>query len=630
MLQKLKNAVNLISNMGWRYVSFRGKHELARRSGLLKAKFPVNPSAKALPGLAQWKSSSAKFFFQDKSTVQIPRIPSEQLKERFKNFKAGKLLLFNSNWADLGSNYDWVTNPDTNYQYNAHQHWTEIADYSKEAGDIKYVWEKSRFSFLYDIIRYDYHFGQDCAELVMSEILSWIEHNPINCGPNWRCSQEISLRVLNWTFALFYYRESEQLTEAKFSTILQSIYWQIHHVYNNINFSRIAVRNNHAITETLALYLSNLLFPGIADFQKWSIAGKQWFEQEIAYQIYEDGTFLQFSMNYHRVVVQLLTWAVRLSELNNDPFASVVYDRAAKSLKFLRVCMDNASGWLPNYGANDGALFFKLNDCHYRDYRPQLQALASVLSVDALLDNQEDSGWYGTADIPGKSSLHLSANCYSFDEGGYYIMRENEMLTFIRCGSYKDRPSQADNLHVDIWYKGENILFDAGSYKYNTDDDTLRYFMGTASHNTVMINGQDQMKKGGRFIWYYWPKKLYALLVETDRTIDFKGAMNMFRHHKKDIVHHRSVTKSKQWAGWTIVDNFEHLPKDSTVEQLWHFPMVHCSDLKLEVFDAVGNIVEPLETGGWTSSLYGTKEAAKQISFSTSTNRLVTILKIKQ
>ena len=24
-----------------------------------------------------------------------------------------------------------------------------------EAGDIKYVWEKSRFSFLYDIIRYD-------------------------------------------------------------------------------------------------------------------------------------------------------------------------------------------------------------------------------------------------------------------------------------------------------------------------------------------------------------------------------------------------------------------------------------------------------------------------------------------
>ncbi len=33
--------------------------------------------------------------------------------------------------------------------------------------------------------------------------------------------------------------------------------------------------------------------------------GKYWFEQEIAYQVYADGSFLQFSMNYHRVVVQL-------------------------------------------------------------------------------------------------------------------------------------------------------------------------------------------------------------------------------------------------------------------------------------------------------------------------------------
>lgn len=26
---------------------------------------------------------------------------------------------------------------------------------------------------------------------------------------------------------------------------------------------------------------------------------KNWFEKEISYQIYEDGTHLQFSMNYH-------------------------------------------------------------------------------------------------------------------------------------------------------------------------------------------------------------------------------------------------------------------------------------------------------------------------------------------
>src|SRR5206468_2603796 len=103
-----------------------------------------------------------------------------------------------------------------------------------------------------------------------------------------------------------------------------------------------------------------------------------WFEEEIAYQVYEDGTYLQFSMNYHRVVVQLLTWAIVLSKKNGERFSEVVYERAKKSLVFLRTCMADENGWLPNYGANDGALFFKLSNNHFRDYRPQLQALAGA------------------------------------------------------------------------------------------------------------------------------------------------------------------------------------------------------------------------------------------------------------
>lgn len=63
----------------------------------------------------------------------------------------------------------------------------------------------------------------------------------------------------------------------------------------------------------------------------------------------------------------------------------------------------------------------------------------------------------------------------TFKNGGYYIIREKDVLTFIRCGKYKERPSQADNLHIDIWYKGENILLDGGSYKYNTEKKYIKY-----------------------------------------------------------------------------------------------------------------------------------------------------------
>src|SRR5690606_21719825 len=126
-----------------------------------------------------------------------------------------------------------------------------------------------------------------------------------------------------------------------------------------------------------------------------------------------------------------------------------------------------------------------------------------------------------------------------------YVFKEKEVLTFIRCGSHKDRPSQADNLHLDIWYKGENVLQDAGSYKYNTTTDLLKYFMGTESHNTVMIDEYDQMKKGSRFIWYKWSQCLSASLEDNGQKLSFTGTVSVFRHLDKKITHTRKVEKVK-------------------------------------------------------------------------------------
>lgn len=269
MLKKVKNAVDLMKNMGWRYVRFRAQHEFTRRSGFMKKKFPVLPAKRSFLSPEQWRKLAGMFFFENKDSLKLPKYPCPSLEQRFKEYSEGKFLFFNSTSFNLGKDYDWITNPDTGYKYNVQQHWTEIADYSQEAGDIKYVWEKSRFSFLYDIIRYDYHFQIDCSEMVFKEILSWINSNPVNCGPNHRCSQEISLRVLNWTFALHYYKNSTYLTEEVLDKIHNSIFWQMHHVYHNIDFSRIAVRNNHALTETLALYLVSLLYPYVEEFKIW-------------------------------------------------------------------------------------------------------------------------------------------------------------------------------------------------------------------------------------------------------------------------------------------------------------------------------------------------------------------------
>jgi hypothetical protein len=158
MTGKINKIINLVSNMGWRYVSFRARYEVLKQTGLLKSKFPSAPAFKQYITLEEWKQQPARFFFTDREALTIPRDPKPELRETVNNIKAGKILLFNSLLTDLGKDYDWVTNPDSGHRYDVNKHWTEIADYSKEAGDIKFVWEKSRFSYLYDIIRYDYHF----------------------------------------------------------------------------------------------------------------------------------------------------------------------------------------------------------------------------------------------------------------------------------------------------------------------------------------------------------------------------------------------------------------------------------------------------------------------------------------
>jgi hypothetical protein len=494
---------------------------------------------------------------------------------------------------------------------------------STEAGDIKYVWEKSRFTYIQTILRYDYHFQQDHADWVFSEMESWIRMNPINQGPNYRCSQEISLRVFNWLGALSFYRHSTFLTEARWNLFLRHMYWQIHHVRHNIQFSRIAVRNNHAITETLALFIFGTLFPELPEAREWKSKGKAWFEEEIAYQIYPDGAFLQFSMNYHRVAVQLLTLALRFSEKASDPFAPVVFERAFKTLQFLRFFQDPVSGWLPNYGANDGALFFQFTQDHFRCYNSQLSALESaLLGTDTLT---EEAQWFGKCLKPGVFEVPaLPQALKAFGEGGFAGIREKNSLTFFRCGRHKDRPSQADNLHLDIWHEGKNLLRDAGSYKYNAEEADIRYFFGTRSHNSIQLNGADQMLKGPRFVWMYWSQAISLNVRETETQFEMRGEAAVFAHVRKGIRHKRSIFKTKGKPEWRILDEFSGLTPEDTLELLWHPGPDFESQFLLQVTDNTGKSILPQTETGWYSGLYGQKESAPFLVFKTTSHQLET------
>jgi len=626
MLNKLILAFQLVKNMGLSYVFYRSWHEILKRTPLFAKKFPLASQKQTIPSLDSWLAKS-HFFFKNKkeleTKIQLSDSQKTTLETHAKRIFAGDVLFFNAEWKSLGLDFDWISNPDTGHKYKLLP-WYKIADLSLETGDIKFVWEKSRFSFLHTLFRYDLHLEKDSSEFVFSQIEDWITKNPVNQGPNWKCSQEISLRIINWTYALFFYSDSKNLTEERFQKIVQSIYDQFYHVYKNINFSRKTVRNNHAITECFALYFCGTLFPFFTNAHTIKTKGKSWFEEEIAYQIYEDGTFLQFSMNYHRVVIQLLTLAIPFAEKNNDSFRAVVKKRALNSVKFLYQCCQLENGHLPNYGANDGALFFPFNSCEYRDYRGQLNSLYVILTNKSLFEDNyllEDALWVGSFKNVSFQPLQQEKTAH-FDKGGYYLMRDDLFFMFIRCGKHKDRPSQADNLHIDFWIGSENVLRDSGSYKYNTTPDNIAYFNASKGHNSVSLGNHDQMLKGGRFIWYYWTQAIFGNIEETPEKLIFRGKVSAFRQLSSKIVHEREIVWDKTLKKLQITDKIKAKPNDLPINQHFNLPN-HYQNLI--------SISPELSTQeGWYSTYYGIKEKSISLVNSSKENSISTTFSCKK
>ena len=608
----IKLGFQLIKNMGLRYTMYRVKHELQKKTGYLVKHHPVNPPLKKFISLSAFKDQSDCFFWNKFSEMKLQPKEIDSLKLSAEKIFKGDVLFFSNEWKELGNKFDWITNPDTGFQYDINQHWSNIEDLNTDIGDIKYVWEKSRFSFLLTIIRYDHHFKVDSSNFVFKQIESWIDANPINQGPNYRCSQEISLRIMNWSFALNFYKNSGNLTQSLWDKIQNVIYWQLQHVYKHIDFSRIAVRNNHAITETLMLTISELLFPFIPETKLWSNKGRKWFEEEIEYQVYDDGTFLQFSMNYHRVLIQLLTYGISITEHCKKPFSKNVKAKAYKSVNFLYQCLQEENGKLPNYGSNDGALFFPLSTSEYRDYRPQLNTLHNLLTgVDLFPESNEEKFWFGKIVIINKfKPLKKVFGTSSFPNGGYYTLRTANLFVFIRCGNHKDRPAHADNLHLDYWVNGINLLQDSGTYKYNTSKASQSYFTGSNSHNTVVLDGKDQMLKGSRFIWYFWSQAKKAYWTETPTEYIFKGEIKAFAHLGSDISHSRIVRVNKNDTALTIVDKVDK-SKDKSW-QLWHSNNLGLLDISASIDD---KIVFPKEINSFYSSKYGLKIKSEGIKF---------------
>ncbi len=140
------------------------------------------------------------------------------------------------------------------------------------------------------------------------------------------------------------------------------------------------------------------------------------------------------------------------------------------------------------------------------------------------------------------------------NQTGYHRIGTAKSWAMVRAGSYQRRPFQADQLHVDLWWHGLNLARDPGTYLYNGDPPWNNGLAGTAVHNTVMVDGRDQMRRAGRFLWLDW-----AQASGRSFSTDEGGFPNRFEGehdgYRRLGVNHRRTVQAVTEDAWVIVDD---------------------------------------------------------------------------
>lgn len=399
----------------------------------------------------------------------------------------------------------WFSNPLTGGAVRSPDRpWWEIPDFDPAAGDIKVVWEFSRFDWVVAAAQQARSGEQEALPALNVQLADWLRANPPYRGPNWKCGQEASIRVLHLACAALMLGQVHEplpglraLVRAHLARIAPTVQYAM------------AQDNNHGTSEAAALFVGGswLAAAGEPGAGRYEAAGRRWLENRVRRLVEPQGTFSQYSLNYHRLLLDSLSFAETWRRaLGRETFTPEFMARARAAAVWAYTIVDPVTGDAPNLGANDGARILPLTNTGYRDYRPSVQlAMALFVAQRAYPKGEHDAAlrWLDVA-LPPQHALPPGTRVAS--EGGFAALRCGRSLALLRYPKFKFRPSQADALHLDLWVGSWNLLRDAGTFSYSADPAAHAYFSGTRAHNTVEFDDRDQMPRLGRFLFGDWIK----------------------------------------------------------------------------------------------------------------------------
>ncbi|MBX3395199.1 MAG: alginate lyase family protein [Phycisphaerae bacterium] len=505
--------------------------------------------------------------------------------ERAEAILRGEIHLLGMSPTQIGERIDW------NREYRSGKATPTVfaaaIDYRdfSVTGDCKWVWELSRHHHLVVLGRaYAASGDRRYALAVASQLKSWLDQCPFGCGMNWRSPLELAIRLINWVWAIELIRPAEVIDATLGRQISESVYrhlWDVSRKY-----SRFSSANNHLIGEAAGVFIGASYFSWLRGAATWRSEARQILIGEMASQTHEDGGHREQATGYQLFVMQFFTLAGVVGRRTDGAFPASYWNRLERMYEFIGSLLEG--GPMPLWGDCDDGYVLDLGEDRH-DPREWLAVGASIFDR-ADLASAADRATGTVKTLLGESaatsvirmaeSHSKSAQSKAFTRTGIYLLQRTRdtagpalSLTFdageLGFGTIAAH-GHADALSFTLRINGANFVVDPGTFDYFTHPDWRNHFRGTAAHNTIEIDGQNQSELLGSFLW---GRRATTKLIDwssdnlrTGVAAEHDGYCRLMH----PAIHRRSVRLDTESASIELVD--EIIGNDRhRVRQYFHF-----------------------------------------------------------
>lgn len=459
----------------------------------------------------------------------------KEILNRADNAASGIIKSFNHMDLSYGNPINWYLNPKTQKEISKGLYWFQIPDFDSKVGDIKYVWEPARFFQFYDFSKaYLITKNIKYYDAFKDQLNDWLSENLYPYGPHHKCGQEASVRLASVLINYAVFKKYIKIDAKLEKQITRLVHITYKKIQTNYFYSYHAIRNNHTISETAGLIIIALMKDDTRVFKK-SINK---LNKIIDYQFKEDGGYIQKSFNYQRMALQWITFLLSDAFQSNIQLNSSNMHKINQSLKQLTKLIDLDTGFLPNYGPDDGTLLFPLQINTYKDYRPSLNALSAVINQESLFNDNLSKAeiiWFSSQKkLEQNERIKIEKNI-AFKSSDINFLAIEPFKVIVFNESHTTRPTHINPLHMDVWFKSINVFQDSGTFSYA--EKAGQKLVNLKNHNSMQLDEIEPMQFIPPFFIYNW-------ITRVKSSVDENSFSGMYIDNKSN-EYHRNIRMDK-------------------------------------------------------------------------------------